>query len=493
MANITKRFDSVVALDQVSLQVEGGSIHALVGENGAGKTTLMRILYGAIRADSGNIHLNGNPCHFRNSADAIRNGLGMVSQHYAIIGELDCLDNLILGAEPGVVMNRAGAQARADHLAKQMGFEFDWQAMAESLSPAAAQKLEILKLLWRNSQIMILDEPTAMLSPADSDALYASLQRLAKDGATIIVVTHRLPEVMSYCKNVTVLRGGTFIASMPVAETNANDLAEKIVGHALAAPPERHSTEGNKKFLRVRQLSAKGHRGDLAIKDLNFAIQAGEIVGIAGVDGSGQRELFRTLLGHISPTYGEIACDGEGIENWTPQKRLDFGIAIIPEDRHDEGVIEEWSLIENAALGHQRHPDLCSGSSINAEGQRQLADSVAKRFQTKFDHLNQAMRGLSGGNQQRFVAARALAKKPKLVLAFQPARGLDIDATANVYAGFREEAKRGAAVLVVSFDLDELLEHCDRIVVMNSGKLSEPPAEKALDRETIGRLMVGAQ
>jgi simple sugar transport system ATP-binding protein len=488
MRGIGKSFGAVRALDEVHLEVEAGTIHALVGENGAGKTTLMRILYGAIHATDGTFEVKGQPAKFRNSAGAIRAGIGMVSQHYSIIPDLSCLDNLMLGAEPGWTIDKRAAEQRATELAQRMGFEFDWSAEASTLSPAGAQKLEILKLLWRKAEIMILDEPTAMLSPADSDALYGSLKQLVADGATVIVVTHRLPEVMQHCRDVTVLRGGKFITAKRVAETNPAELAELIVGHAMPAPSVRSVPDNAEDLLRVVNLTVAGHRGDDAVKSATFALHKGEVVGIAGVDGSGQRELFQALMGTSKLRHGEIILGNWSLHEHSIAERLRMGLRLIPEDRHEEGVVEEWSLELNAALGLQRFPPLAVGTIVNDEARHQAANEMARRFNTKHGGIRQPMSSLSGGNQQRFVAGRALFLTPRLILAFQPARGLDIDATRHVYDGIYEECAKGAGALVVSFDLDELLQFCDRIIVMNGGVVTQPNSR---DRAVIGRHMVG--
>jgi general nucleoside transport system ATP-binding protein len=486
LTEISKLFGDVQALDSVDLHVERGTIHAVVGENGAGKTTLMRVLYGALKTDSGSIELNGRPTHFASSSDAIRAGIGMVSQHYGIIPELSCLQNLMLGAEGGAIIRPREAGKQAEHLARQMGFHFNWHRKAEDLGPAGAQKLEILKLLWRKAEIMILDEPTAMLSPADGDAFFASLKQLVAGGSTVILVTHRLPEVLEHCSAVTVLREGKRIAEKRVAETNGRELAQLIVGGSIAEAPQATGTTGNE-VLHVAGVTARGHRGDDALKKVSLRVLEGEIVGIAGVDGSGQRELFQVIAGILRPRSGSIEFPGH-----TAAEKLANGLRLIPEDRHVEGVIEDWSLEENAALGMHRLEPFAKGALVRGSARSTAAAAIAKRFFTKHGGLSMPMRSLSGGNQQRFVAGRALFLNPRLLLAFQPARGLDLNSTTHVYEGIREACSKGAGALVVSLDLDELLEYCDRIVVMNRGQLFGPSPDQHLDRDAIGRLMVGA-
>jgi general nucleoside transport system ATP-binding protein len=390
------------------------------------------------------------------------------------------------------VVDARRAAERAQQLATRMGFSFDWHRPASGLSPAGAQKLEILKLLWRDASTMILDEPTAMLSPADSDLLFASLRQLVDAGATVILVTHRLPEVLQHCEAVTVLREGRLIEEKPVAQTSASELATLIVGGAMPRHEPPPSRAPGDPVLVADGLVVRGHRGDDALKAVSVSVRSGEILGIAGVDGSGQRELFHAIAGIAPIRQGTLDLAGTRANGMKPLARIRLGLRIIPEDRHDEGVVEEWSLEENAALGLQRLPPLSRGSLVDVKARREWAKVVADRFRTSHPGLGAPMAALSGGNQQRFVAARALEMSPRVVLAFQPARGLDLGATVDVYAGIRRRCDEGAGALVVSFDLDELLEHADRIVVMNNGRLFEPAPGKEKDRDEIGRLMVGA-
>ncbi len=496
MAGITKRFGAVVALDHVDLSVETGTLHAIVGENGAGKTTLMRILYGATSPDEGEVQVNGQPVQFRSSKDAIASGVGMESQHYGIIPALTCLQNLILGAEGGAVLGVKAATERAQSLAERMGFQFDWKAPASSLSPGGAQKLEILKLLWREARIMILDEPTAMLSPADSDALFRSLRQLSSEGATVMLVTHRLPEVMDHCSKVTVLRGGKLIVTKSVSESTSNELANLIVGESSIDFTKREPRRAKPvtdaaSSVSVKGLVVRGDRGQDLLKEVGLTVRPGEVLGVAGVDGSGQRELFQAILGLARVRHGSVELFGEDATYRSPAERIRRGIRVIPEDRLTEAVIEEWSLEKNSALGIQRLSPVARGALVDVSARLGWAEKVASRFQTKHGGLKLPMASLSGGNQQRFVAGRAIESGPKLLLAFQPARGLDLKGTKQVYDAICEKCDQGCSAIVVSFDLDELLEHCDRVVAMNSGRLFELAPGQEANRESIGRLMVG--
>ena len=492
MRGVSKSFGDVRALQDVSLSLDAGEIHGVVGENGAGKTTLMRVLYGALRPDAGTIEVDGSEVRFRNSAEAGQAGVGMVSQHYSVIPQLTCLENLMLGAEPGFVVGRRAARERAERLALEMGFSFEWNRESASLSPAGAQKLEILKLLWRDARIMILDEPTAMLSPADGDALFAALRGLADRGAAIVLVTHRLPEVIEHCRRVTVLRGGRLIADAPVEETTAGELAAWMIGHSLVASSRPSAGPRQAPVLELEDVHVHGARGDEALKSVSLQVRSGEVLGVAGVDGSGQRELFQAVLGLLRPFAGNIKLDGAMLGGVSARIRIARGIRVIPEDRLSEGAVAEWSLAENVALGLQRLKPFSRGTLTDERARDAMAIDVASRFDVKHGGIRSKFAGLSGGNQQRFVAGRALCLGPRLVLAFQPARGLDVEAARRFYEALRSACDNGAAALVVGFDLDELLENCDRIVAMRAGKIYEPPGGGHLDRAAIGALMVEA-
>lgn len=492
MTGITKRFGDVTALEAVDFRAEWGVIQAIVGENGAGKTTLIKVLYGLHRADAGSIALDGRTTEIRSAEAAIAHRIGMVSQHYAIIPELTCLQNLLLGAEPNWMLDLKAAAVRAEKLAAKMGFRFNWHEPAANLSPASAQKLEILKLLWREARIMILDEPTAMLSPADADALYASLGKLATEGACVIVVTHRLPEVLNFCKTVTVLRRGRLIESKSVDETSTAALAELIIGHAAPAPSPV-AAELGKVIAKAEAIRVKGYRGDDAVKEASFEIRAGEVVGVAGVDGSGQRELLQAILGVERIESGDFHLDGRDSSRKSVAERIADGVRIIPEDRLVEGAIPQWTLQQNAVLGLQREGRFRKGFGLDSSLIQTYCTKAADRFLTKRLNDSQRMEDLSGGNQQRFVVGRVMEGDPRLLLAFQPTRGLDIDGSAQIYADIRRHCRENqAAAIIVGFDLDELIEQCDRIVVMSGGRLLNPPSGKEKDRDEIGRLMVEA-
>jgi len=552
MRGITKRFGALVACDAVDLQVAAGTLHAIMGENGAGKTTLMRLLYGYYAPDAGEIYLRGKRVQFRTPADAIAHHIGMVSQHYSIIPELSALDNLILGAEPtrfGGWLDRRAAQAKAEQLADALEFQPDWSRPAAELSVAARQKLEILKLLWRDAEILILDEPTAMLSPRDVDALFETLMRLKAQGRTILLVTHKLNEAMRYADFVTVLRGGRKVADAPIAEVDAQTLTRWIVGDdgasfetpSLRFPlqaggtdatptdgtaPERFSAQSGEAFtpmrfpsrsgdtsaherfpsrsggnlkeggiescLVVRNLFVASERGGWGVQGLNLTVQAGEIVGIAGVDGSGQLELMEALAGLRPIAQGEILLLGQPMHRWSTARRIQAGVRFLFDDRFRRMMAPQWSVLENAILGAQRDPELQTLGWLKPRAIRQRAEQLIERFQVKVPALRAPILQLSGGNQQRLVIARALYGKPRLLIAYAPTRGLDIRGAQATYAAIRDACQHGMGALVIAFDLDELMEHCDRIAVLFKGTIVQEFAREAFSREAIGAAMVGA-
>ncbi|OYT71570.1 MAG: heme ABC transporter ATP-binding protein [Armatimonadetes bacterium CP1_7O] len=515
MRGITKRFGTLVACDAVDLKVAPGALHALMGENGAGKTTLMRILYGYYAPDAGELYLKGKRVHFRSPADAIIHHIGMVSQHYSIIPELSALDNLILGAEPvGALgwLKRREALQKADQLAQMLEFSPDWNRPAAELSVAARQKLEILKLLWRDAEILILDEPTAMLSPRDVDALFETLLRLKAQGRTILLVTHKLNEALRYADYVTVLRSGRKVADAPISEVDAPTLTRWIIGddtrgldspaqatthksvgvsmtQALSTDKTAHATRA---VLTLHEVYVPSDRGGWGVQGLNLEVYAGEIVGVAGVDGSGQLELMEALAGLRPVAKGEIQLNGQPMQRWSTAQRIRAGIRYLFDDRFRRMMAPQWSVLDNAILGAQRDPELQTWGWFKPRALRRRAEALVERFQVKVPSLRAPILQLSGGNQQRLVIARALYGQPRLLIAYAPTRGLDIRGAEATYAAIRRACNHGMAALVIAFDLDELMEHCDRIAVLFKGAIVQQFPREAFSREAIGAAMVGA-
>ncbi len=503
MRGITKRFGTLMANERVDLHVRAGSLHAIVGENGAGKTTLMRILYGYYTPDEGEIYLRGKLVRFASPADAIAHGIGMVSQHYSIIPELSVLDNLMLGQEVANrvgILNRQTARQHAERLAKSLEFEVNWDRPAEELSVAARQKLEILKLLWRDAQFLILDEPTAMLSPADVQMLFAVLLRLKAEGRTILLVTHKLQEVLDYADMVTVLRDGRKVAEAPVSETDAVTLTRWIIGEetfqdtGTVMPAQGTGTvpvRAESPRLLIESLYVRADRGGWGIQELSLSLYPGEILGLAGVDGNGQRELVEALARLRPVERGHLRLDGVPFERWSTAQRLQAGIRFLFEDRFRRGVIATWSVQENAILGAQRDRHLQRFGWLRPRAVRQRALELIERFQVKVPSLRAPLTALSGGNQQRLMVARALEGQPRLLVAYVPTRGLDIRGTEATYRTIRAACQQGMAALVLSLDLDELMTYCDRIGVLYRGRIMKRFRREEFSREAIGAAMVG--
>ncbi|MFN3690446.1 MAG: ABC transporter ATP-binding protein [Fimbriimonadales bacterium] len=508
LRHITKRFGNLVACDRVSLQVAPATLHAIMGENGAGKTTLMRILYGYYTPDDGAVYLKGKRMQFHSPADAIAHHIGMVSQHYSIIPELSALDNLILGAEPAGALgwlDRRAALAKAEQLAATLDFQPDWHRPAAELSVAARQKLEILKLLWRAAEILILDEPTAMLSPRDIDALFETLLRLKAQGRTILLVTHKLNEALRYADFVTVLRNGRKVADAPITAVDAPTLTRWIIGDAESSlqvsesSPQASesssqasgSSTAQEGVLRLCNLHILSDRGGWGVQGLNLTLRAGEILGIAGVDGSGQLELMEALAGLRPVAKGEILLRGQTIQRWSTAQRLRAGMRYLFDDRFRRMMAAQWSVLENSVLGAQRDPELQTLGWFKPRALRRRAEQLIQRFQVKVPSLRAPMVQLSGGNQQRLVIARALYGQPRLLIAYAPTRGLDIRGAEATYAAIRQACRQGMAALVIAFDLDELMEHCDRIAVLFKGAVVAEFERAEFSREALGAAMVG--
>ncbi len=492
MHGVTKRFGALTANDRIDIDVSSGTIHAIVGENGAGKTTLMRILYGVYRPDEGEIKLRGQTTDFHSPMQAIKAGVGMVTQHYSIIPELLIIDNLMLGAEltQGFLLDRKAAIERADELAKRIGFNFNWRALASTLSPTSSQKLEILKLLWRDSDILILDEPTAMLSPSDSNALFDNLHKLCDDSPrTILFVTHKLDEVMQHAQQVTVLRGGKKIADADVAGTSREQLTQWIVGQQINPIKKEPPRSFGEPMLTVSELTVRGDRGDIAVNSISLEIRSEEIVGIAGVDGNGQAELVEAIVGLRPVISGSIRFREVDLSRQSIRRRMELGLRYLPNDRLD-GLIEDWSVSLNSVLGFHRKPPI-GGLLMQSKAVNERARELVSEFDVKTPSLESSADLLSGGNQQRLMAARELYGEPNLLVACQPTCGLDISGAEQVHNVIRDKCAIGMAALVVSFDLDELIELCDRIVVMFRGKLFALPDGESKNRELIGLHMVG--
>lgn len=476
LRGIRKRFGAVQAVDGVDLTLAPGEIHALVGENGAGKSTLAAIAYGSVVPDEGTVDARGT--------------VGLVHQHFLVIERLRVWENVLLGREPrrGLQIDVAAARARVRSLATAHGLDVDPDARIETLPVAIRQRVELLRELARDPAILVLDEPTAALAPSEIAAFFSTVQALARGGTAVLIVTHKLAEVIAYTQRVTVMRAGTIVARYVTAETSAEAIARAMVGGAIPPLAERAATSGAVRFA-VRDLHAGS--GSAALQGASFEIHAGEIVGIAGIEGNGQSALADAIAG-VCAYDGSVALDGTtfGSGDGT-SARIARGMRVIPQDRLHEALVLDWSVRENAVLGRQRTPGLQRRGIVDRGAARAFAQTVIERFDVRPPNAEGVAGFLSGGNQQKIVVGRALASDPTFVLAYQPTRGIDIGASTLVQSRLIEARNAGVAILLISFELDEIFSLADRVFVLFDGRLSESFARGAIDRGRIGELMAG--
>jgi simple sugar transport system ATP-binding protein len=491
---ITKTFPGVVANDDVNLTVMPGEIHAVVGENGAGKSTLMKILYGMIRPDGGTISVKGREVHFRSPKDAIASGIGMVHQHFMLATNLTVLENVVLGSEPthGGVLDFDAARERIRDLSKTYGVPLDPDRLVEDLAVGERQRVEILKVLYRGARILILDEPTAVLVPQEVEELFRNLEDLKDRGVTIIFISHKLDEVLEIADSITVIRAGNTVATVKPQGVTARQLAELMVGSELPTPETRESTVTDEVMLSVRQMGVRvGERWTL--QDVTFDIRRGEIVGIAGVEGNGQRELVDAIMGMRPPQQGSIHLGGEDITLWSSRRRREAGIGYVPEDRHLRGLLLPSPLWENAMLGKQTMPPFSSGPWIDRRGAHQRTVEVIREYHVATPGPDTPALALSGGNQQKLIVGREMIAEPRVLIAAQPTRGIDVGAQAAVWEHIRGARAAGLALLLISADLEELIGLSDTLYVILRGALVAKLDPATVTPEELGSYMTGAR
>jgi ABC-type uncharacterized transport system ATPase subunit len=496
LRGIVKRFPGVLANDHIDLSVEPGEIRALVGENGAGKTTLMRILYGLYQPDEGEIYLQGQLQHFRSPLDAIRAGLGMVHQHFMLFPSLTVSENVVYGAEPtraGFVDNRSAIRQVAE-LAGRYGLMVDPDARVGDLPVGIRQRVELLKMLYRDAQTLILDEPTAVLTPQERDGLFAILKNLARQGRTIIFITHKLNEVMSISDNATVLRGGQVTGTLRTAETSPEELSRLMVGRDVIFRVEKPVQKLGEPVLRVENLLVENEARRALVKGVSFQARAGEIVGIAGVAGNGQTELVEALTGMREIDGGQITLLGEEITRRAVDDRREAGLAYIPEDRGHVGLALEARVSDNLIMGFQHTPSIARRMILQFAGIREHAQKLIDRFKIKVSTAQEATANLSGGNLQKVVVARELSHEGCLLIAEQPTRGIDVGSIEFVHQQLLDYRAAGKAILLISAELSEVMSLSDRILVMYEGQIVGELEADAPDttEERLGLLMAGA-
>lgn len=495
MTGITKQFPGVLANDSIDLELNRGEIHALLGENGAGKTTLMKILYGLYQADSGKIEVRDREVKIDGPAEAIRLGIGMVHQHFMLIPPFTVAENIVLGVEPsqaGLHLDMPKAIRSVEELSDKYGLRVDPTSKIENISVGMQQRVEILKALYRGAEILVLDEPTAVLTPQEVAELAQIMRGLAGQGKSIIFITHKLKEVIAIADRVTVIRRGRVIGTRDTATATTEELANMMVGRDVELVVHKKKAEPGAVVLDVSGLCAQSNRKLAALKGVSFQVRAGEILGIAGVEGNGQTELVEALTGLRRATAGRVTLKGEDITNLSPRKIIERKVAHVPEDRQRRGLILDFSLSENMVLGSYHRKPFARGIRLVWGAIRDYARRLIGEFDVRTPGEAVNARSLSGGNQQKVILARELSRDPDLLVIAQPTRGLDVGAIEFVHHRLVEARDAGKAVLLVSLELDEIMSLSDRIAVMYEGEIvGEMPAEKATE-EQLGLLMAGA-
>ncbi len=492
MRGITKRFPGVLANDHVDLEVYPGEVMALLGENGAGKSTLMNILSGLYRPDEGEILIHGWPVHLHSPRDAIAHGIGMVHQHFMLVETLTVAENVVLGLDTvGWVPRMEEVHRQIESLSEQYGLRVGPTAYIWQLSVGEQQRVEILKLLYRGADILILDEPTAVLTPQESAELAKTLRRMAEEGKAVIFITHKLDEVMAFADRVTVLRAGKVVATLRTAETNKAELARLMVGREVLFRLEKRACRPGEVALEVENLQALNDKGLPALRGVSFQIRAGEILGIAGVAGNGQRELAEVITGLRRATGGSVRVYGRDITNCSPREVIEAGVGYIPGDRVGVGLVPNLSVADNLAMKAYREPPLARGPLLDRNALRDFARHLIDAFRIITPDHRTPARLLSGGNQQRVVLAREITASRGVLIAVYPSRGLDVGATEAVRRALLEERDKGAAILLISEDLDELMQLSDRIAVLYEGQIMGIVVPEETTLEAIGLMMAG--
>ncbi|KOS25574.1 heme ABC transporter ATP-binding protein [Bacillus anthracis] len=493
MNNITKVFPGIVANDDITLQVKQGEIHALLGENGAGKSTLMNVLFGLYQPEQGEIKIKGNPVKITNPNIANDLGIGMVHQHFMLVHNFTVTENIILGNEPKkngkIAVEEAAKEIK--QLSEQYGLAVDPHAKIEDISVGMQQRVEILKTLYRGAEILIFDEPTAVLTPQEIHELIQIMKKLVQEGKSIILITHKLKEIMEVCDRCTIIRKGKGIGTVNVAETDEHKLAELMVGRQVNFKTEKIQAKPKEEVLSIANLIVHDTRKLPAVKGLDLTVRAGEIVGIAGIDGNGQSELIEAITGLRKVESGSIAIKGKEITNWPVRRITEEGIGHIPEDRHKHGLVLDFSVRDNIVLQTYYKNPFSKKGILNFSKITQKAKALIEQFDVRTPSEQTLARALSGGNQQKAIIAREVDRNPDLLIAAQPTRGLDVGAIEFIHKKLIEQRDNGKAVLLLSLELDEILNVSDRVAVIYEGKIVAIVDAKETNEQQLGLLMAG--
>ena len=497
MLNITKKFPGIVANDNITLQLKKGEVHALLGENGAGKSTLMSVLFGLYQPEEGVIKKNGNVVKIKNPNDANALNIGMVHQHFKLVDVFSVLDNIILGVEPNKCgfIQKAEARKKVLEISEKYGLKIDPDAMIEDISVGMQQRVEILKMLYRENEILIFDEPTAVLTPQEIDELMEIMRNFTKEGKSILFITHKLNEIMAVADRCTVLRKGKYMGTVEIKNTTKEELSQMMVGRNVNFKVDKKPSVPTDTILSVRGISvpSKTHKAD-AVKDVSFDIRAGEIVCLAGIEGNGQTEFTYALTGLEKPSKGSISLCGQDITNMPIRERSKLGLSHIPEDRHKHGLVLDFSLEDNMVLQRYWENGFQKNGFINRSAVREYAERLIKQYDVRSGQGPITIsRSMSGGNQQKAIIAREIDKDPKLLVAIQPTRGLDVGAIEYIHKQLVNERDNGKAVLLVSLELDEVMNVSDRILVMYEGEIVGEFDPETTTVEELGLYMAGAK
>lgn len=496
MLGIRKEFPGIVANDDITLQLKRGEVHALLGENGAGKSTLMAILFGMYQPDRGSIKVNGKEVKISNPNIANDLGIGMVHQHFKLVHNFTTTENIILGIEPkkGLSIDLKSAATRVDELSRRYGLNVDPYAKIEDISVGMQQRVEILKMLYRNADILIFDEPTAVLTPQEITDLLEIMRNLIQQGKSIILITHKLKEIKTIANRCTVIRRGKYIGTVDVKATTEADMAKMMVGRPVSFKVAKSKSKPGEPVLTVDQLSVQNNKKVLGLKDFSLTVRAGEIVGIAGVEGNGQTELVEAITGLRKVETGKITIDREDITHYSVRKRTLTGIGHIPEDRHKHGLVLDYTMEDNMVLQVYFKKPFSSNGILNRKAIRDYANKIIQSFDVRSGEGGASVaRSLSGGNQQKGVIGREMEREPKLLIAVQPTRGLDVGSIEYIHKRLIEHRDKGYAVLLVSLELDEVMNVSDRIAVVNNGHLIGIVNADETNENEIGLMMAGVE
>ena len=491
--NLSKKFPGVLANDNVSLTLEKGEILALLGENGAGKSTLVKMIYGLYGSDGGELFIKGKKVEFHSPAEAIALGIGMVHQHFQLVPVMTVAENIVLGAEKtkGIKFDLDSAEKEVTELSFKYGLEVDAKARIEDLPVGMQQRVEILKMLYRKADILIMDEPTAVLTPQETDELLKVMQGFAEKGVGVIFITHKLREVLAIADRVVVLRNGKVVGTAKPKETDQEGLATMMVGRSVVLDVQKGPASPKEVVLQIKNLNVQDDRKLPAVKDLTLEVRAGEIVGIAGVEGNGQRELVQAITGLRKIDSGTVVIGNEDVTKLSPHKIHELGVAHVPEDREKDGLVAGYSIADNSVLNRFDEKEFSKAGVRQTGAIRDLATKLVEKFDVRTPSIDTSAGSLSGGNKQKLVIARELIWGPKLLIAAQPTRGVDVGSIEFIHNQIVAARDAGSAVLLVSAELDEVLGLADRVAVMYAGKIVKILDEKDAERNKVGRLMAG--